>query len=245
MMGKMGRRSEHSADSLRLLILEASEKIISTTGLSGLSAREVARSVGYSPGTIYNIFENLDDLILQVEGRMLDELDARLAALSTDKSADQRVLELAHAYLAFTTERPRPWNHAVRASPATDDAGACLVSAQARRIDAAVEGSLQPLVSGPTTPPWSGPPAYCGQGARHHFTRHRRQARHRWPRRRRSRWSTIWCAITCLDWSGGAQGRMLSRVHLPGSILLGSRRWYRAGGDARRCEWRWQRSSAD
>ena len=148
MMGEMGRRSEHSADSLRLLILEASEKIISTNGLSGLSAREVARSVGYSPGTIYNIFENLDDLILQVEGRMLDELDARLATLSTDKPADQRVLELAHAYLAFTTERPRLWNllfehHLPPTMP--------VPAWYQHKLDALmqrVEGSLQPLVSG-------------------------------------------------------------------------------------------------
>lgn len=148
MMGEMGRRSEHSADSLRLLILEASEKIISTNGLSGLSAREVARSVGYSPGTIYNIFENLDDLILQVEGRMLDELDARLAALSTDKPTDQRVLELAHAYLAFTTERPRLWNllfehHLPPTMP--------VPAWYQHKLDALmqrVEGSLQPLVSG-------------------------------------------------------------------------------------------------
>lgn len=106
----MGRRSEHTPEGLRLLIIEASEGIVATHGLAGLSAREIARAVGYSPGTIYNMFENLDDLILQIEARMLDDLAARLTELPTNKPAVDCVLELAHTYLKFTTERPRLWN---------------------------------------------------------------------------------------------------------------------------------------
>ena len=106
----MGRRSEHTPDALRELIIEACEAIISEDGLAGLSAREIAKRVGYSPGTIYNVFDSLDDLILQVEARVLDGLDARLAALKNEGSADDLVLTLARAYLAFTTERPRLWN---------------------------------------------------------------------------------------------------------------------------------------
>jgi AcrR family transcriptional regulator len=106
----MGRRSEHTPEGLRALIIEACETIITSSGLAGLSAREIARSVGYSPGTIYNMFENLDDLILQVEARLLDDLDARLANLPGDGSPEARVLRLARSYLDFTIERPRLWN---------------------------------------------------------------------------------------------------------------------------------------
>lgn len=106
----MGRRSEHTPDVLRQLIIEACEGIIVRDGLAGLSAREIAKHVGYSPGTIYNVFDNLDDLILQVEARVLDELDQRLVSLPTDGTADDRVMRLARTYLAFTTERPRLWN---------------------------------------------------------------------------------------------------------------------------------------
>jgi AcrR family transcriptional regulator len=79
--------------------------------LAGLSAREIARRIGYSPGTIYNMFENLDDVVLNVEGRVLDELDQRLTA-ELAKGGDQKtlVLRLAQAYLAFTHERPKLWN---------------------------------------------------------------------------------------------------------------------------------------
>ena len=106
----MGRRSEHTPDALRELIIEACEAIITRDGLAGLSAREIAKNVGYSPGTIYNVFDSLDDLILQVEARVLDGLDNRLAGLRHEGSADESVMTLARTYLAFTLERPRLWN---------------------------------------------------------------------------------------------------------------------------------------
>ncbi len=106
----MGRRSTHTPDQLRELILNAARSIIETNGLAGLSAREIARRIGYSPGTIYNMFENLDDVVLHVEARVLDELDARLAAALTDNVPQDRAARLAEAYLAFTHEHPKLWN---------------------------------------------------------------------------------------------------------------------------------------
>ena len=107
----MGRRSIHTPEQLRQLILDAAAAIIEANGLAGLSAREIARRIGYSPGTIYNMFENLDDVVLNVEGRVLDALDERLAA-ELAKGGDQTtlVMRLAQAYLSFTSERPKLWN---------------------------------------------------------------------------------------------------------------------------------------
>jgi AcrR family transcriptional regulator len=107
----MGRRSIHTPEQLRQLILDAAAAIIEANGLAGLSAREIARRIGYSPGTIYNMFENLDDVVLNVEGRVLDSLDERLSA-ELAKGGDQKtlVMRLAQAYLSFTSERPKLWN---------------------------------------------------------------------------------------------------------------------------------------
>jgi AcrR family transcriptional regulator len=108
----MGRRSTHTPQELRVLILDAAQEIIEAQGLAGLSAREIARRVGYSPGTIYNIFANLDDVVLNVEARVLDALDARLSDLqgANAAGAEDGLLRIVHAYLAFTQERPRLWN---------------------------------------------------------------------------------------------------------------------------------------
>ena len=106
----MGRRSIHTPDQLRELILEASTELIEANGLSGLSAREIARRIDYSPGTLYNIFENLDDLVLTIEGRLLDRLADALAAVPKSDDPKETIVQMAKAYLAFTHENPKLWN---------------------------------------------------------------------------------------------------------------------------------------
>jgi AcrR family transcriptional regulator len=106
----MGRRSSHTPQQLRDLILESARDIIETQGLIGLSAREIARRIGYSPGTIYNMYQNLDDVVLHVEAGVLDALEKRLAAVLSNSAGPDALPELAHAYLAFTQEKPKLWN---------------------------------------------------------------------------------------------------------------------------------------
>lgn len=106
----MGRRSTHTPEQLRGLILDAAQAIIETNGLVGLSAREIARRIGYSPGTIYNMFLNLDDVVLHIESRVLDALDQRLVGALEGGRPEDKVSKLAETYLAFTQEHPKLWN---------------------------------------------------------------------------------------------------------------------------------------
>lgn len=106
----MGRRSSHTADELRELIILETTKIVEQQGLEGLSAREIAKRVGYSPGTLYNVFENLDDLLLTIEARLLDTLAERLAKTDPAGAPDERLRRLIGAYYSFTQERPKLWN---------------------------------------------------------------------------------------------------------------------------------------
>lgn len=92
------------------MILDAARDIIEADGLAGLSAREIARRIGYSAGTIYNIYDNLDDVILHVEAGVLDALEQRLAAVVTQAPTPDLLPDLARAYLAFTHEHPKLWN---------------------------------------------------------------------------------------------------------------------------------------
>jgi len=106
----MGRRSLHTADELRELIISASTELIQEAGLGGLSAREIARRINYSPGTLYNSFENLDDLVLTIEGRLLDNLIEALAAVPESGDPRERVHNIAKCYLAFSARNPKLWN---------------------------------------------------------------------------------------------------------------------------------------
>ena len=106
----MARRNDHSRAELYALALGAAREIAEAEGLRGLTARRIASRIGYSVGTLYNVFVNLDDLIVHLNGSTLDQLHQTLGQgrRSSAPEADLRVL-LA-AYVRFTHERRNLWN---------------------------------------------------------------------------------------------------------------------------------------
>lgn len=107
----MARRSEHSKEQIREMALAAAEDIAETDGLAGLSARKIAKQIGYTVGTLYLVFRNLDDLVLHVNARTLDALHEKmLAALQKCRLPRTCVVALGRAYVEFATENPKRWN---------------------------------------------------------------------------------------------------------------------------------------
>src|ERR1700736_6673327 len=110
----MARQSDHHA-VLRERLIDAAERTIAANGLAGLRARDLARDAGCAVGTIYNVFEHLDELILCVGSRTLAMLHAALEAGrlgrpygSPEDTADDLV-RLALAYLVFAAEHTVRW----------------------------------------------------------------------------------------------------------------------------------------
>ncbi len=113
----MGRRSQHTPDELKELILGAARRIIDQHGFHALSAREIAREIGYAPGTLYNMFRNLDEILLKVEARVLDELDGNIArAMAGHKDIDA-LKNFGRAYVDFAYKSPRLWQLVQRHHP--------------------------------------------------------------------------------------------------------------------------------
>jgi len=106
----MARRSDHSREEIHEMALTAAEAIIADQGFPALSARKVAGAIGYTVGTLYLVFENLDDLILQVNGRTLDRLHRQIIEdQSDDADAQARLLQLGHSYIRFADAEPHAW----------------------------------------------------------------------------------------------------------------------------------------
>ena len=70
----MPRRSEHSLDEIRALALDAVEDLVASHGPTAISARKVAAQIGYTVGMLYHVFDNVDDLVLQANARLVDQL---------------------------------------------------------------------------------------------------------------------------------------------------------------------------
>ena len=102
--------------ALRERLIDVAERTIAANGLAGLRARDLAREAGCAVGTIYNVFEDLDELILCVGLRTLAILDTALGAVrlpstpygSTEDAADD-LARLALAYLEFAAEHAVRW----------------------------------------------------------------------------------------------------------------------------------------
>lgn len=106
----MARRSDHSRDEIRSMALDAAIRIVETEGHTGLSARKVAQAIGYTVGTLYLVFDNLDDLILQLNGRTIDELLQRLnTALSHCNGPEECLHALAAGYIDFAADHTHRW----------------------------------------------------------------------------------------------------------------------------------------
>ena len=60
------------------MALDAARAIVSETGLEGLTTRKVAKRIGYTVGTLYQLFNDADDLIEQMNTRTLAGLLRRL-----------------------------------------------------------------------------------------------------------------------------------------------------------------------
>ena len=109
----MARRSDHSRKQLREMALAAAESIAEQEGARGLTAREVAGRIGYSVGTLYNLFGTLDDLILEVNAGTLDLLFEALTLARREAGSDdpESVLAaFARAYLGFIDRHPHRWD---------------------------------------------------------------------------------------------------------------------------------------
>ncbi|MEJ2591948.1 MAG: TetR/AcrR family transcriptional regulator [Candidatus Thiodiazotropha sp.] len=106
----MARRSDHSRDEIREMALAAAETLIAEQGYPALSARKVASAIGYTVGTLYLVFENLDDLILQVNARTLDRLHRQIMDDEAQcHDAKARLLQLGHSYIRFADREPHAW----------------------------------------------------------------------------------------------------------------------------------------
>ena len=96
---------------LREALIEAAERAIATKGLSGLKTRDLAEEIGIANGGVYNLVDDLDELILRVGSRTLARLDASLslAEISGPATPREMLVRIAVAYCDFATDNLALW----------------------------------------------------------------------------------------------------------------------------------------
>lgn len=100
------RREKQRAD-----LLDAAEHMIAASGLAGLRTRELAQRIGVAIGGVYNLVEDIDDLVLRVGSRTMARLDAALSAAEREEPLPpiDMLARIAVAYCDFATENTELW----------------------------------------------------------------------------------------------------------------------------------------
>ncbi|HAV13179.1 MAG TPA: hypothetical protein DCX06_06785 [Opitutae bacterium] len=106
----MARRKDHSREELTQLALNAGRELVMAKGPSALSARNVAKHIGYTPGTLYNLFDNIDGLAAAINTQNLENFAETIRIiLNEEAKPKKRLKKIAQAYLDFQTSEPHLW----------------------------------------------------------------------------------------------------------------------------------------
>lgn len=97
-------------ERLREDLIDAARGAIERAGLASLKARDLAAKAGCAVGAIYNVFPDLDALVLAVNAGTLERFEGFVAGRhDPDAAPEQALTGLADAYLDFAAANPHLW----------------------------------------------------------------------------------------------------------------------------------------
>jgi AcrR family transcriptional regulator len=133
------------------MILNAADTIVMEHGLKGLSTRKVTSDIGYTVGTLYLVFENLDDLVTHINARTLNRLYLLLTGDEMkDLSQKERLFRLGQIYVNFAYADPHRWSLIYEQRYSKDDEIPGWYKKSIQKVLTIVEETLKPLSPTPT-----------------------------------------------------------------------------------------------
>jgi AcrR family transcriptional regulator len=108
----MSSKTETRRAKLREKLIDVAEARISSGGLHALKARDIAKEAGCALGAIYTHFDDMQALIMAVNGRTFRRLGAAVTdAVETQKPEDphKRLIVMGCAYLHFAGDNTPLW----------------------------------------------------------------------------------------------------------------------------------------
>jgi len=119
MAGKVAERKE----ALRKKLVDLAEAQIAKAGLRSVKARDLAKDAGCALGAIYNAFEDLQALYIEVNGRTFRRLGVAVASSvdGSDAGPNDRLVIMSEAYLAFAEANTNLWRAMFDLEMSTED----------------------------------------------------------------------------------------------------------------------------
>ena len=106
----MARRNDHSRDEIKKMAIDAGIAVIEEEGFHDFSIRKVAKRIGYTVGTLYNVFENYNDLLFHINGSTLDKITDQVQHnLSEDMEDLEALKTIGFTYLDYAINNRNLW----------------------------------------------------------------------------------------------------------------------------------------
>lgn len=108
----MASKAENRRNTLRDKLIDIAHTQIEAQGAGSIKARPLAQEAKCSVGAIYNVFDDLQDIVIAVNGRTFAALGEHLAAALADKTEmppTERLIAMSYAYLDYASHHPRLW----------------------------------------------------------------------------------------------------------------------------------------
>ena len=106
----MGRRNDHTRKDIKAMAISAGLELIEEKGFSGLSTRKVAAKIGYSVGTLYNVFKNFDDLVFHINAIILKELYFYVEENLNSQQGAEAIKKIGASYIDYSIESSNKFN---------------------------------------------------------------------------------------------------------------------------------------
>jgi AcrR family transcriptional regulator len=97
---------------LKQRLIEIAENRIATGGIAALKARDLAAAAGCSVGAIYNVFDDLNALVMAVNARTFHALGLAVSAAvakAEPAGPQDQMIVMSEAYLDFAAQNTRLW----------------------------------------------------------------------------------------------------------------------------------------
>ena len=108
MAGKVEKRREE----LRSRLIDIAERRIAAEGMGAIKARDLAREAECAVGAIYNVFDELENIVIAVNGRTFQRLGLVVASSIADgqgATPTDQLIAMSQAYLKFASDHPNLW----------------------------------------------------------------------------------------------------------------------------------------
>lgn len=109
---KKPSKADLRRDDLRARLIDIAQTLIAREGLPAIKARDLAKAADCAVGAIYNVFPDLNGLIMAVNGRTFQALGKSVAASVAASPAgkpQEELITMSLAYLRFANDNTNLW----------------------------------------------------------------------------------------------------------------------------------------